>query len=248
MSVEGVGRFGLASTVVSPLGNESVVRMRLLADTTGVERASGPESGTTVDAGSTLVEQLIAIGIVVTVLLAFLGTLGAAAQRVHAAASVRIAVSLAKQTIENLQGAAYQNVTMNLSSPGLDGDPLVTGASPDLAFEDEALVPGSTTPYRVTTVAAGATFTIRTFITSVPSVIGASYRRITVFIEWNASPSAPAATVHQMRFASLVFPLNYSSYPASNGSAEATGGLIAVSGQLGGLTFDDVHVSLAVGS
>lgn len=68
---------------------------------------------------------------------------------------------------------------------------------------------------------------------------GAGYRRTTVIVEW---PSL--VPTHSLRFSSFVFPLDYTSYPASSGSAEVTGGLITVTGQLRGDTFEDLHVVL----
>jgi type II secretory pathway pseudopilin PulG len=212
-----------------------------VADSAGVERAFDQIDRRPPDEGSTLVEQLIAITIVTMALLALLGALGAAARGVSSGRQRSIAVSLAKQALENLQGAAYPSVAMNLSSPGLTADPLVTGSSPNLRFEGELLVSGSTVPYKSTTVASGATFTLRTFITAVSPPNGTAYRRITVMVEWAIVPSAPPV---KLRFSSLVFPLNYTSYPASNGSASVTGGLITLTGRMGGQTLDDVHVGL----
>ena len=185
------------------------------------------------DTGFGLIEQIIAMAVIVGALLGLLSTLGATAQGVTTSRQRTIGVSLAKQTIENLQGAAYSNVAMNLT--GLAVDPLVYGTAPNLTFESEPIVLGGTTPYRTTLTTVGTTFALRTFVTAV----AASYRRVTVIVEWPA-----VAPRHTMRFSSLVFPLDYASYPASSGEAEATGGLISVSGTLGGDTFDDVHMLL----
>lgn len=212
-----------------------------MADTAGVERVLEPIDSKPADEGTTLIEQLIAMTIVTMALLALLGALGATAKGVASGRQRSIAVSLAKQTLENLEGAAYPSVSMNLSSPGLSAEPLVSGSSPNLRFEGELLVPGSTVPYKSTTVASGATFTRRTFITAVSPPTGTAYRRITVIVDWAIAPSATPAT---LRFSSLVFPLNYTSYPASNGSAAVTGGLITVTGQLGGASLNDVRVGL----
>ena len=199
-------------------------------------------AGRHADTGSNLIEQVIAIGLIVVVLLGLLSALGAAAQGVTVGRQRTLAVSFAKQAIENLQGADYANVATDLSSPGLGSDPMVTGTVPNLYFEGERIVPGMTAPYTTTLTGAGTTFLIRTFVTSVTPPSGIGYRRITVFIAWQ-----PTATGnrHTMRFSSLVFPLDYTTYPASSGSSEATGGLVTVVGHLGSDTFDDVHVSLA---
>ena len=188
------------------------------------------------DAGFGLIEQIIAMTVVVGALLGLLSTLGATAQGVTTARQRTIAVSLAKQVIERMQGDSYKSVAMDLSS--LTGEALVVGTAPDQTFEGEAIVPGGTKPYRTYPVSVGTTFSIRTFVTAVPAG-GSAYRRVTVIVDWPT-----AAPRHTIRFSSLVYPLNYASYPASSGAAEVTGGQITISGRLGGDTFEDVHAVL----
>jgi type II secretory pathway pseudopilin PulG len=186
--------------------------------------------------GFSLIEQIIAMTVVVGALLGLLSTLGATAQGLTTARQRTIAVSLAKQVIERMQGDSYKNVAMDLSTLG--GEPLVVGTSPNQTFEGENVVPGGTKPYRTYPVSVGTTFSIRTFVTAVAAG-GSGYRRITVIVDWPA-----AAPRHTVRFTSLVYPLNYASYPASSGAAEVTGGQVSISGRLGGDTFNDVHVVL----
>lgn len=190
------------------------------------------------DGGFSLIEQIIAMVVIVGVLLGLLSTLGATARGVTTGRQRTIAVSLSKQVIESLQGAAYSDVAMDQST--LAADVLVLGVMPNLTFEGEQLVLGGPTaaPYRTISTAVGTTFSLRTFVTGVASG-GAGYRRTTVIVDW---PSV--SPIHTLRFSSLVFPLDYTSYPASSGSAEATGGLITVSGQLGGDTFEDANMVL----
>ncbi|HEX3089166.1 MAG TPA: hypothetical protein VHQ23_10960, partial [Ilumatobacteraceae bacterium] len=90
------------------------------------------------DAGFSLIEQVIAMLVIVTVLLGLLSTLGATAKGVVTGRQRTIAVSLSKQVIEKLQGAAYSDVATNQAT--LVADPLVVGAMPDLMFGGERLV------------------------------------------------------------------------------------------------------------
>lgn len=194
------------------------------------------------DAGFGLIEQIIAMTVVVGVLLGLLTTLGAAAQGMRTGRQRTIAVSLAKQMIENLQGADWADVATGTGVT--TADPLVIPGTP-LKFGNppEDLFFGGTTPYQTHPVAVGTTFTMRTFVTTVPpdGGRGIGYRHVTVIVEW---PSSSATTPHRLQFSSLVFPLDYTSYPASNGSAEVAGGLVTLDGCLGADTFDDVHVAL----
>ena len=180
------------------------------------------------NAGSSLVEQIIAIAIIGTVLLGLLGTLGASAKGIVTARQRTIAVSLAKQAIEHLQGSDYKNA-------------VITGTGAPATFEGEAVYapPGGTFPYITSISAAETTFTLKTLVTTV----SASSRRITVIVDW---PSSTPTKPHTMRFSSLVYDLDFKSYPTSSGSADATGGLVTLSGCLGGETFgeEDVRVAL----
>jgi hypothetical protein len=176
--------------------------------------------------------------IVLGVLLGLLSTLGAVAHAMTISRQRTIAVSLAKQAIENIQGADWANVATGTGVT--TADPLVTPGTP-LKFGGEDLFFGGTSPYRTYPVAAGATFVLTTFVTTVPPAggKGTGYRHVTVIVGW---PSTNPA--HTMQFSSLIFPLDYTSYPAGNGTAEVTDGLVTLSGCLGGDTFDDVHVAL----
>ena len=177
--------------------------------------------------------------LVIGVLLGLLSTLGAVAHGLTTSRQRTIAVSLAKQVIENLQGADWTKVA---TGTGVSiSDPLVTPGTP-LKFRGEDLFFGGMTPYRTYPTAVGTTFSLRTFVTTVPPLggRGIGYRHVTVIVEWPWTSPTP----HTMQFSSLVFPLDYTSYPSSNGSAEVTDGLVTLDGCLGGDTFDDVRVAL----
>ena len=90
--------------------------------------------------------------IVLGVLLGLLSTLGAVAHAMTISRQRTIAVSLAKQTIENIQGADWANVATGTGVT--TADPLVTPGTP-LKFGGEDLFFGGTSPYRTYPVAAG---------------------------------------------------------------------------------------------
>lgn len=193
------------------------------------------------DGGSTLIEQLIAIVVVTGVLLGLLGTLGATAKGVTLGRQRTIAVSLAKQVIENLQGSDYKDAVV--TGIGATADPLVSGTPPK--FGGEVLYVGGANSYKSTVMSVSTTFTLKTFVTTVPAASGAGYRRITVIVEW---PSTVLAKPHHLQFSSLVFDLDFKSYPASSGSAGAEGGLITLTGCVGGETFAEGDVRVALPS
>src|SRR5664279_3592910 len=101
-----------------------------MADTAGVQRGcNGRTQDAGVDEGMSLIEQMIAIVIIVIVMLGLLATLGATTQGVVTGRQRTIAVSLAKQVMENLQGAKYEYVAMDRVS--LTADPLILGVAPN---------------------------------------------------------------------------------------------------------------------
>ena len=210
-----------------------------LADTADVRTAAHPVRRPGDDAGSTLVEQLIAIVVITGVLLGLLGTLGAAARGLTLGRQRTIAVSLAKQAIETLQGSDYKDAVV--TGTGATSDPLVSGTPPK--FGGEVLYLGGANPYKSTATSAGTTFTLKTFVTTVPAATGAGYRRINVVVEW---PSTVPTKPHQLQFSSLVFDLDFKSFPAGSGSAEADGGLITLTGCIGGETFGEGDVRVAL--
>jgi hypothetical protein len=191
-----------------------------------------------------LIEQVIAITVMFGVLVALLGALGAGVAGVTTGRQKTIATSLAKQVIETLQGSYYQDVGMNLGAAGLATDSLVTGTALNLAFEGEPLV-GAATPvypsYTWPTVDLGTTYTVRAFVTSVTPTDAAPYRRVTVLVDW--TPAQRAAT-QRIRYSSLVYPLDYTSYPASSGSADVVGGAFTLTGDLAGVLVDDIRLQL----
>ena len=175
------------------------------------------------------------------VLLALLGALGSAANGITNGRQRTVATSLGKQAIETLQGSSYADVAMNLTSSGLSTDPRIVGAGATRTFEGELLVGGGSVPYSTTSLMSGITYVLTTYVTEVTPPAGLSYRRITTFVEWTPSTSG---SYHQLRFSSLVYPLDYRSYPAASGLAEVTGGSISITGSIGGDTIDELFVSL----
>jgi hypothetical protein len=75
----------------------------------------------------------------------------------------------------------------------------------------------------------------------VTSSSSSPHRRITVIVDWTPSTSGNS---HTMRFSSLVYPLDYTSYPAGSGTSEATGATIRVAGPSGAETFGNVYLTL----
>jgi hypothetical protein len=186
-------------------------------------------------------ENILAMTLVFGVLLALLGALGTAANGITNGRQRTVATSLGKQAIENLQGSSYSTVAMNLSSTGLSTDPRLTGSGATRSFEGEQLVGGGTGQYKTTTVMGGITYVLTKYVTQVTPASGVPYRRITVFVEWTPSTTGD---FHQLRLASLVYPLDYSSYPVGSALAEVTGASMSLSGTIGNDEFEELRVSM----
>jgi hypothetical protein len=189
------------------------------------------------DDGFTLVEQLVAITLMFAVLLSLLGALGASASGVNAGRQKTIATSLGKGVIEQWQGSSHDgdsfeaNIGMNLGEAGLAADARLTTAGGVRFLEGNPLA-GSPTPtfpaHHWTTVQGSTTFTIDTYVT-VSGTAGDDSRNVVVFVGWNGS----GGQQQSLRFATVLYPLDYASFPAAEGSADTGGASVDVAGQVG---------------
>jgi len=178
------------------------------------------------EAGFTLVEHVVAITVIAGVLLSLLSVLGAGMGGVLLGRQRTIATSLGKGAIERFQGAYYDqtsfesNVGMNSSESGLLSDSRLT-ADPltgQRLLDGRALV-GVTnpvfSPYQWDVTDSSTTFHVAAYVTA-SGVVGDRSRMLTVYVAWAGARAQPLS----LRFVSAASPLDYATYPASDGSAD----------------------------
>src|SRR5829696_8746466 len=151
------------------------------------------------DDGFTLIEQIIAIGLIATVLLGLLTVVATGARAINGGRQRTLATSLAKQVVETLQGSGYAEIAIEIDDVIVGGSVTVSGGVKN--FEGEALVddPMPLTPpvqpHVATTTLAGTTFTLTTYVTSIvpAETVGDPFKRITVLVSWPASGGSPSS-------------------------------------------------------
>src|SRR6266508_3215662 len=181
------------------------------------------------DQGFTLVEHIVAITVIAGVLLGLLGVLGAGVKGVTVGRQRTLATSLGKGVIERFQGAYYDptsfesNMGMNLSDPGLASDSRLTTdpLSGKRLLDGKALVGAANpvfAPYAWETTEASTAFRVSAYVTD-SGVSSDRSRLLTVYVAWAGATAQPAS----LRFTSAASPLDYATYPASDGSADVSG-------------------------
>jgi type II secretory pathway pseudopilin PulG len=182
------------------------------------------------DAGFSIVESLIALGLVFGVMVGLLATVNIGVRGIITGRQRSVAISIANEVMETARNRSYADVGHDLDSdPTLAGDPTLQGTVPNLVFTDlspepnEPLV-GSVvdagedagdhtnelfpfSPHRWTTQREATTYTTSVYVTRVVPVLPATgdpYRRLTVIVTWDRSLHA-AGIPASVRLSSFLF-------------------------------------------
>ena len=218
-------------------------------------------------AGFTIVESLIALGLVFGVLVGLLATINTGVRGVMTGRQRSVAVSIANEVMETARSRSHADVGHDLDSDStLATDPAVRGTVPNLFYTglgpgaDEPLVgsvvdagtgAGTTSnplfpfsPHRWSTVREATTYTTSVYITRVVPSSGDPYRRLTVVVTWDRSLDAPSAVPAEVRLSSYLFGAIQPPDPLFVGLAEADAGNVTVTGTLAGIDLSDARLWL----
>jgi type II secretory pathway pseudopilin PulG len=210
------------------------------------------------DAGFSIVESLIALGLVFGVMVGLLATVNIGVRGVVTGRQRSVAVAIANEVMEAARNRSYADVGHDLDSdPTLAGDAALQGTVPNLFFTDlspgpneplvgsvvdagaeaathtNALFPFS--PHRWTTQREATTYTTSVYITRVVPTSGDPYRRLTVIVTWDRSLHGAAAVPASVRLSSFLFDAIQPPDPLFVGLAEAHAGTVTVTGTLAGI-------------
>ena len=218
-------------------------------------------------AGFTIIESLIALGLVFGVLVGLLGALNTGVRGVTTGRQRGVAVSIANEVMETARSRSYADVGHDLDSdPTLAGDTALQGTVPELFYTglapgpDEPLVgsvvdAGATagsqsnplfpfSPHRWPTIREATTYTTSVYVTGVVPASGDPYRRLTVIVTWDRSLDAPSAIPASVRLSSFLFNAMQPPDPLFVGLAEADAGTVTVTGTLAGIDLADARMWL----
>jgi type II secretory pathway pseudopilin PulG len=218
-------------------------------------------------AGFTIIESLIALGLVFGVLVGLLAALNTAVRGMTTGRQRGVAVSIANEVMETARSRSFADVGHDLDSdPTLAGDSAVQGTVPDLFYTQ--LAPGPQEPLVGSVVDAGAaagsksnplfpfsphrwptlreatTYTTSVYVTRVVPASGDPYRRLTVIVTWDRSLDAPSAIPASVRLSSFLFNAIQPPDPLFVGLAEADAGTVTVTGTLAGIDLADARMWL----
>ena len=205
--------------------------------------------------GFTIVESLIALGLVFGVLVGLVATLNIGVRGIITGRQRSVAVSIANEVMETARSRSYADVGHDLDSdPTLASDAAIQGTVPNLSYTDlspgpaEPLVgsvvdagaaAGSTSnplfpfsPHRWPTVRQATTYTTSVYVSRVVPPTGDPYRRITVIVTWDRSVTAASALPPTVRLSSYLFNAIQPPDPLFVGLAEADAGTITVVNRL----------------
>lgn len=216
-----------------------------------IRRVAAGRRSRQAETGFTIIESLIALGLVFGVVVGLLATVNIGIRGVLTGRQRSVALSIANEVIETARSRSYSDVGHDLDSdPTLATDSAITGAVPNLLYANpdpapqEALVgsvvdagdaAGATTnplfpfsPHRWPTLREATTYTTSVYVTRVVPTSGDPFRRLTVIVTWDKTLDAPSAIPATVRLSSFLFNATQPPDPLFVGLAEADAGTVTV--------------------
>lgn len=202
-------------------------------------RASGED-------GFSLVETVMALGLVFTVMLGLLASLSTGIRGLSTGRQRTGGTAIAKEVVEQARAGAYEDIGHDLSNTQpLDDDPAVTVDAdgnyvytPDGGDGPEPLV-GSATPqfpeHTWPETKDGVDYTIHVYVTDVATLIGDGYKRLTVDVEWTNPQYDEDAVANNVRVSTFVSQFGVVSTGEASGIVDVDSGSVRITGTLEGI-------------
>lgn len=207
-------------------------------------RAAGEE-------GFSLVETVMALGLIFTVMLGLLASLSTGIRGLSTGRQRTGGTAVAKEVVEQARAAAYDHVGHDLNNEDpLIADPAITGTAPDYMYTPEG---GSAEPlvgsanalygsaggphpdgHRWETTRDGVDYTVRVYVTDVATELGDGYKRLTVDVEWS-NPQYGDAVANNMRVSTFVSRFGVVSTGDASGIVDVDSGSVRITGTLEGI-------------
>jgi type II secretory pathway pseudopilin PulG len=210
------------------------------------------------DEGFTIVESVVALGLIFMVLTGLLGTLGSATKGIVTARQRNAAVGLANQVLETARASSYATVGLNSTDTTLATDPAIVSGTYDpdgaaTANAPEPLAyasPSNQSPWplhKFPSVISGTTYQTYVYVTTVTPSGADPYKRVTTLVDWSGSGRAQysgTAIAASVKLSSFVYNASLPADPLLQGIASATGGTISISGTIDNLGITDATLAL----
>lgn len=163
------------------------------------------------EAGFSLVETMLALGLVFTLLVGLLASLSTGVRGLLTGRQRTGATAVARQVVEEARSSDHDRVGHDLDDVTLADDPAVAGTAPDYTYTPEgetaeSLVPATNPLYAVHEWAEsrdGTGYTVRVYVT-LASAGGDPVKRLTVVVSWARPQFDTAAVENAVRVSSFL--------------------------------------------
>lgn len=200
------------------------------------------------EAGFSLIETTVALGLVFTVMIGLLASLSTGIRGLTTGRQRTVGVSLAKEVVERARAADYDEVGHDYNDPTLATDPAVTVDAegtyyyePGGADGPEPLVSsGVDAIYGIhewRETRDGVDLTVRVYVTEVSPTVGDDHKRVTIDVSWADPAYATGSVPNAVVVSTFVSPFDAS----VSGSGSGTGGSGGDDGGGGGGYTDEAY-------
>ncbi len=162
------------------------------------------------DRGFTLIESVIALGLLFTVVLGLLGALTSGVKGVVAGRQRTVATSIANEVMEQARARSYGEVGHTSSDATLATDSNLVTSGTSYTYNGEVLagtsLQGTNPPFNPhvwTRTDNNSTYTVKVYVTMVTPSAGSAYKRVTVSVSWASSQYK--SVVKQVRVSSFLY-------------------------------------------
>jgi len=195
--------------------------------------------------GFTIVETMVALGVIFSVVLGLLGTMNAGVSGIVLSRQRNGATAVADEVLEQARGRGYDEVGHDLDDDTtLATDPAVSGTAPNFTYNGEPLAASSInsannapfTPHKWTTTEDSTLYTIYVYVTQITPVVGGGdpYRRLTVKVSWGATQFKASSVANSLVQSTYLYNATKPPNPWLDGVIDADAGSLTVTGSISG--------------
>ena len=182
--------------------------------------------------GFTIIESVLALGLIFAVLVGLLHTMVTSSRGIVTGRQRNVAVGLANQVIETARGNNYDQVGHSSTDATLGTDTAITTVGTTKQYENEPLAYATGValwPTHLTTSAVGGTtYTTKVYVTTITPASGDAYKRVTAVVSWSNPQYNQTAIVPEIKLSSYVFNAHLPADPLLQGLATASGGYLTI--------------------
>lgn len=231
------------------MGFRAIGRLRRLVR--GHRRGDRGSARASSEEGFSLVETVMALGLIFTVMLGLLASLSTGIRGLTTGRQRTGGTAVAKEVVEQARAAAYDDVGHDfLNDTTLASDPAITGTAPDYVYTPEggtaeplvsAGVDAVYTAHEWPDTRDGVDYTIRVYVTEVTPAVGDDYKRLTVNVEWDNEQYDAEAVANKIVVSTLVSRFGVVSAGEASGVIDVDSGSVRITGTIEGLDLAQAH-------